>query len=429
MSDALNTLSLAALARRIAGGKATSEGIVGACLARIAVREPDVLAWVSLDPEKALAQARARDRETPRGALHGLPIAIKDVFETVDWPTEYGSPAYSGHRPARDAAVVALLKAAGAVILGKTVTTEFAAAHPNKTRNPHNPAHTPGGSSSGSAAAVADFMVPAGTGTQTMGSVIRPATFCGVVGFKPTFGLVPAAGVQEEAPTVDTIGFFVRAAEDLPLLMEAAVRNRPGAWRAPLDRAPRIGVLRGPAWANVTPAMAGAVEDAAAALARAGAAVRDIAVLPLLEELHQAMAVVLRYESPRMWAYEIAEKHALLSPGLQQFVRDAAAVTADDFIAALGTAERARAWIADTLGGGLDAFLTASAPGEAPLGLGTTGSPTMNQAWTLSHSPCITLPYGKGPKGLPLGIQLVGARYDDARLIAVAQWAEARLAQ
>ncbi|MGH7002342.1 MAG: amidase family protein, partial [Alphaproteobacteria bacterium] len=234
--------------------------------------------------------------------------------------------------------------------------------------------------------------------------------------------------VQEESPMVDTIGFFVRAVEDLPLLMDAAVRNKPGAWSVSSDRAPRIGVIRGPAWANVQPAMAEAIDRAAAALARAGAAVEKIAPAPVLEELQQAMQVVLRYESPRMWAYEIAAKNDLLSPGLRQFARDAASVTADDFIAALRTAELARGWIADTFAaGGVDAFLTASAPGEAPEGLGSTGTPAMNQAWTLSHSPCITLPFGKGPKGLPLGIQLVGARYDDAKLIAVAQWVEARL--
>jgi len=437
MTEKLNTLSLAALARRIADGEATSEAALRACLDRIAERDPAVQAWAYLNPEQALAEARARDREPSRGPLHGVPVAIKDVFETADMPTEYGSPAYAGHRPARDAATVALLRGAGAVVLGKSVTTEFAAAFPGKTRNPHNPAHTPGGSSSGSAAAVADFMVPAGTGTQTMGSVIRPASFCGVVGIKPTFGLVPAAGVQEEAPSVDTIGFFVRKVEDLPPLMEAAVRNKPGAWRVSLDRAPRIAVLRGPAWSNVEPAMNDVVTRAADALRAAGAAVMELPVPPLLEELQRAMFIVLRYESPRMWAYELATKTEHLSEYLKRFAKESSSVTADEFADAMRTAEKARAWIADTLwqgdgvgarGSGFDAFLTASAPGEAPRSLETTGAAVMNQAWTLSHSPCITLPYGKGPNGLPLGVQLVGARYGDAKLIAVAQWAETRLA-
>lgn len=426
MKNDLSTLSLAALARRRADGTATAEAILRACLDRVAAREPDVQAWATLDPDLALAQARARDKETPRSPLHGLPIAIKDIFDTVDLKTEYGSAAYAGFRPEKDAATVAQFKNAGMVIMGKTVTTEFAAFNPNQTRNPHNPAHTPGGSSSGSAAAVADFMVPTATGTQTLGSVLRPASFCGVIGFKPTYGLVSAVGVQAQAPHSDTIGFFARAAEDLPLLMAAIARNKPGAWNRPVDGAPRIGVIRGPNWSGVEAPMARAVDEAAARLAQGGAQVTDIATPEIMEDLFRVVPTILRYEAPIAWAHEALAMRDRLSPWLQKFLAEAEAVTADDFIAAIKVIERGRAWLADIFNS-VDALLTAAAPGEAPRGLGATGSPAMNQAWSLAHGPCIALPFGKGPHALPLGVQLVGGRYDDARLMGIAAWAEPRL--
>jgi Asp-tRNA(Asn)/Glu-tRNA(Gln) amidotransferase A subunit family amidase len=425
MPATLHQASLVTLARKLAAGETTSEAVTRACLDRIAAREPVVQAWAYLDPDHALAQARARDREPRRSPLHGIPLGIKDVFETADMPTEYGSAVYKGYRPPRDAGSVALLRQAGCVLVGKTVTTEFAAGFPSKTRNPHNPAHTPGGSSAGSAAAVADGMIPAATGSQTMGSVIRPAAFCGAVGFKPTYGLIPVSGAQEEAPSADTVGLFAREIGDLAPLMDVLVRGT--AWRVALDRAPRLAVMRGPAWQHAQPEAIRMLDDVAERMRKAGAAVSDLAPAPEMEAMQAAMRTVLFYESPRMWSYEVAEKADGLSPWLRDFARGARAVTADQYISALKAGERGRAWLADRFAG-IDAILTAAAPGEAPADLTTTGNVALNQAWTLAHGPCLTVPAARGPSGLPVGLQIVGARYEDARLLAVAQWVRERIA-
>src|SRR5687768_13590441 len=250
--------SAAEAARRIARGELKSETLVRSCLERIKAREPAVEAWAFLDPELALTQARALDRATPRGPLHGVPVGIKDIIDTADMPSEYGSPIYRGHRPTADAACVALLRRAGCVILGKTVTTEFAHNHPGKTRNPHNPAHTPGGSSSGSAAAVADFMVPLAFGTQTGGSVIRPGSYCGVVAYKPTYNTLPRAGVKANADSLDTVGLYARSVEDAAFFIEALVGLSSGQIGKP-----RIGLCRTWEWDEVQPEMAAAFEGAA----------------------------------------------------------------------------------------------------------------------------------------------------------------------
>ncbi|MFO0987141.1 MAG: amidase [Alphaproteobacteria bacterium] len=276
--------SLAALGADIASGRRRSEDIVRDCLARIEARERTIRAWVHIDPAAALEQARRRDAERPRSPLHGVPIAVKDIFDTVDMPTAYGSPIYAGHRPVRDAAAVALLREAGAVILGKTVTTEFAAAFPGPTANPRNTAHTPGGSSSGSAAAVADGMVPAGLGTQTLGSVIRPATFCGIPGFKPTYGLVPADGIKPAAHSLDTVGFLLGDIGDAALLLGVVTRRD---WQAPLPAAPRIAVMRGPAWAMAQPETVAAVDRAADPVRARGARVAEVPPPPALETLRE----------------------------------------------------------------------------------------------------------------------------------------------
>ena len=265
----------AGTARAIADGRTTSEVAVGACLARIAEREDVVRAWAFLDPDLALAQARACDTATaPVGPLHGVPVGIKDIFDTADMPTGMGSPIYAGHRPAADAAAVAMLRAAGAVILGKTVTAEFAGTHPGATTNPHDPARTPGGSSQGSAAGVADGMVPVALGTQTGGSVLRPSSYCGIVGFKPSFGTFNRAGIKFAAESLDTIGLHARNLEDVVLLRDVLTGRNPDGI-APFDKSPRIGVCRTPLWHLAEPETVAAVEDAAEAIRRAGAAVQD----------------------------------------------------------------------------------------------------------------------------------------------------------
>jgi amidase len=421
----LPELPLAALGAMIADRKTNSEALVEACLARIAAREGTVHAWAHLDADHALKQARARDAEAPRSPLHGLPLAVKDIFDTADLPTAYGSPIYAGHRPPQDAAVVALLRQAGAVILGKTVTTEFAAAFPGPTANPRNPAHTPGGSSSGSAAAVADGMVPAGLGTQTLGSVIRPASYCGVVGFKPSYGLVPAAGMKPGAHAFDTVGFLLRDIADAPLLLSAVTPRRD--WTQPPPAAPRIAAIRGPAWDRALPETVAAVEDAARRLAGAGARVTDVAPPPALETLREAVWTVLCYETYQNLTYERIAHGDRVSPPMHKIFALAAAMSLDDYRAALARALEGRAAL-NALLAGYDAALTAAAPGEAPHGLGATGEGVFNGAWTAAHLPCVTLPCACGPKGLPVGIQLVAPQWRDAELIAVARWAASRLA-
>src|SRR5689334_1166937 len=274
LARGLNELSASEVVAKIASGETTSEAVVRACIERIAARDPTVRAWVNFDPDLALAQAHALDREPRRGALHGLPIGVKDVIDTFDMPTEMGSPIYRGYRPLADAACVALLRRAGAVILGKTATCELAGMAPAATTNPHNGAHTPGGSSSGSAAAVADFMVPAALGTQTGGSVLRPSSYCGVFGYKPTFNLINRSGIKFAAESLDTIGLIARTIDDVELITAAVIGKEP-ACRA-LSSPPRLGLCRTPLWDTAQPETKAAVEDAAKRLSAAGATVREV---------------------------------------------------------------------------------------------------------------------------------------------------------
>ncbi|MGH6968622.1 MAG: amidase, partial [Stellaceae bacterium] len=320
--------------KRVAAGEATAESATRACLDRIAEREAAVGAWAYLDPERALAEARRRDQARAKGPLHGVVVGIKDIFDTADMPTSYGSPLYAGHRPAADAACVALLRAASAVALGKTVTTEFAMTHPGKTRNPHDPAHTPGGSSSGSAAAVAADMVPVALGTQTLGSVIRPAAFCGIVGFKPSYGAINRAGTKLISESADTIGIFVRAVADIPPVLAAFTGAPMDSYDKVLDKPPRIGLVRGVEWDKATAATQAAFEDAARRLAKAGASLRDVAVDPALRTAHERSQVVTGYELARAYAYEWFNHHDRLSPAFAHHVADGMAIAFADYNAA-----------------------------------------------------------------------------------------------
>src|SRR2546423_4080076 len=271
VNERLSELSAAEAARALEENKFTCEALIAACLERIAEREESVRAWAFLDRGAALAEARSLDRVPRASPLHGVPFGIKDIIDTADLPTEYNSPIYRGHRPTADAASVTLLKQAGCLILGKTVTTEFANNHPSPTRNPRDPAHTPGGSSSGSAAAVADAMVPLALGTQTGGSVIRPAAYCGTFAIKPSFGSINRAGVKPVAESLDTVGVFARDAEDLALALEVLC-----GFKTELQTAghPRIGLCRTPRWSDADGATHANLEDAARRLAQAGGTVR-----------------------------------------------------------------------------------------------------------------------------------------------------------
>jgi Asp-tRNA(Asn)/Glu-tRNA(Gln) amidotransferase A subunit family amidase len=424
--DAID-LTVAEAAGRIAAGELTSEALVRACLDRIAAREDAVVAWAHLDPDQALAAARAADAVKPEGALHGVPIAVKDIFDTCDMPTEYGSPIYAGHRPVMDSACVALLRRAGAVLLGKTHTTEFAALHPAPTRNPHNPDFTPGGSSAGSAAAVADRMAPAATGTQTFGSVVRPAAFCGVVGFKPTFGTISRGALKPQAETLDTVGTFSRSVADVPVLMGALTGTDARAFSGGAPDTPRVGVIRGPGWDKAQPETAAAIDSAAAALADAGMRVEALDVPALFEKALDAHFTLGCFEIARSMAHERRVAPDKLSQELSEMVEVGEGVPMSDYRAAVMVREAAAARLA-AIFGDHDVLLTASAPGEAPRGLGGTGNPVFNRFWTFLHVPCITLPCGTGPNGLPTAVQLVGPLGGDVSLIAIARAAETALA-
>jgi len=415
------------LARLIEGGELTAEAVVRSCLERIRQREPVVRAWTHLADVAALEAARACGKGATRGVLHGVPFGVKDIFDTADMPSGYGSPIYTGCRPSFDASAVALPRAAGAILLGKTVTTEFANRHPGPTSNPHNPAYSPGGSSSGSAASVADFMVPLALGTQTGGSVIRPAAYCGVVGFKPSFGLFPPAGMHVNTESLDTVGAMARSVDDIALFRTALMAT---PYEKPVmpDRAPRLALCRTPHWDEAQPEGKAVLEAAAARLGAAGAMIVDGELpadcIDISEIQHRHSA----YEAPRNHAPELYRHAALLSDDLLANGRIAAGrkLSLDDFRTDWRRAERARA-AAQEWAGGFDAILTLPAPGQAPKGLGSTGNAIFNGLWTMLHMPCLTLPAGMGPDGLPVGIQLVCRRHDDRRLIDIGLWVEREL--
>ena len=426
MTD-LRSLSAREAARQIVERRITAEALVSAYLERIEAREAVVGAWQYLDRERALATARRRDSEPPRGPLHGIPIAVKDLIDTADMPTAYGSPIYRGHRPAADASCVALARAAGAVVLGKTVTTEFATFTPGKTANPRNPAHTPGGSSSGSAAAVADGMAPLAFGTQTAGSVIRPGAFCGCIAYKPSYGLINRTGAKPLADSLDTIGVFARSIEDAAFFA-GVLAERPALRQLAIpQQAPRFGLYRTPMWDEAEPATAAALEAARSALERAGAVVTELPIAPEHEGLTEAQDTIMWFETVRSLAYERLERSAELSPPLAQLIDAGMTIGADVYDQARARAAVARAGIVAFFGS-CDAILAPAAPGEAPAGLGNTGNPVFNRMWTLLGVPCVALPALWADNGLPTAVQLVGRLGDDARLMGSAAFLERALA-
>jgi len=423
----LNQISATDAAAAIAAGRLTSEALVASCLERIRAREDAVQAWARVDPDLALAQARSRDRESPRSRLHGIPVGIKDVIDTCDLPTEYGSPIYRGHQPACDAACVAQVRELGGVMLGKTVSTEFATRHPNKTRNPHDPARTPGGSSSGSAAAVADCMVPIAFGTQTSSSIIRPAAYCGVVGYKPSFGLINRAGLKFLAESLDTIGTLTRCIADAALVVEALAGLPPTPFGEVPRLKPRIGLCRTPYWKQADAATQANLENAARLLAQAGARVTDVDLAGEFGALAETQIAVSSYEFYRALTHERTRFPERISASLTARIAAGGNVTRAQYEAGVTLAERCRQRIDDVLRDH-DVLLAPSAPGEAPP-LESTGDPIFGLTWTLLQLPCITLPCGKGPRGLPLGVQVIGNRGGDAALFVNAEWMARALAQ
>jgi Asp-tRNA(Asn)/Glu-tRNA(Gln) amidotransferase A subunit family amidase len=432
----LEWLSATDAARAIAAGAASSEQLVEACLARIRAAEPEVQAWQFLDPEHALAQARARDLDRQEGRscgpLHGVPVGIKDIIDTADMPTEDGTVLHAGRMPDHDATVVAMLRAAGAVILGKTVTTECAYYHPGKTRNPHNVAHTPGGSSSGSAAAVAAGMVPLALGSQTNGSVIRPAAFCGVYGFKPTHGLVSRHGILKLSRTLDHVGFFARTLEDIALLAEQLVGHdehdpdtapraripfvRTAAAEPPLT--PKLAFVKTPVWDRA----AAETREAFAELTEALGAQCEVHELPeSLREAWECQRTIMEAEMAANLDLEWQKGRDRLSDALRAHLARGREVKAIDYQKALARIASLNEGFGE-LFARVDAVLTPAAAGTAPQGLESTGDPAFCTLWTLCGVPALNLPLMKGENGLPMGVQLVSARGDDARLLRTARW-------
>jgi amidase len=418
---ALNTLSVIEAARQIAAKKITSEALVRDCLDRISARELEVQAWTHIDADGALAQARAADKQAGSGLLHGVPIGIKDLIDTADMPTTYGSPIYANHRPAWDAPCVALTRAAGGVILGKTVTTEFANMHPGKTRNPHNAGHTPGGSSSGSVAAVADYMVPAAFGTQTAGSVIRPASFCGVVGYKPSFGLISRVGVKALSDTLDTVGTIARTVPDAAYFAAAVTGRRELIIDKPLNSKLRIGICRTYEWKHAQPETIAALESAASKLAAAGASVSELKLPPTYANLVQAQIDIMFVEQAQSLAYERLNAWPQISKRLQDLFNDGLKISFERFDAAQRLARNCRRSLADVFAD-CDILLAPSAPGAAPAGLDMTGDPVFNRMWTLLRTPCVNVPAAVAENGLPVGVQVIGAFGCDVETLAAAHW-------
>jgi Asp-tRNA(Asn)/Glu-tRNA(Gln) amidotransferase A subunit family amidase len=402
------------------GGLKPSE-LVDACVARADAIEGDVRAWAYLGADKARMAARLADTTGATGPLYGIPFGVKDIIETADMPTGYGTPIYHDHQSPRDAACVALLREAGSICLGKAVTTELAHFHPGKTRNPHALTHTPGGSSSGSAAAVAACMVPFALGTQTTGSVLRPASYCGVYGFKPSFGDVSRSGVLECVTSFDTVGWFARCVGDVELVREGLIRSqhKPLAPRKLSEL--RIALLRGPDWNKAEDYTQGLIEGAADSLASAGATVKPVDAPPGFDSIPVHHRTIAGYEFARAITWERTQRAPMLSPKLVEGrCADGLTTSYEDYAAAQKALSEAR----QAFGGlmqSFDVLLTPAAPGEAWQGLGATGDPVFNTAWTALHVPALSVPAFTGPTGLPVGLQMVGRYREDSALLAAAE--------
>ncbi|MGZ8497353.1 MAG: amidase [Candidatus Binatia bacterium] len=439
----LHLLSACEAARLMRDGVISSEQLVEACLTHIHAVDDNIQAWAFLDPEYALTQARALDQHRlegkPTGPLHGVPIAIKDIFDTADMPTEYGSPIHTGRTPSRDATAVALLRGAGAVIMGKAVTTEFAFLNPGKTRNPHNREHTPGGSSSGSAAAVAAHMVPLAIGSQTAGSTIRPAAYCGVVGFKPTHGLISRHRASPLSRTLDHVGLFARTIDDIALLAEQLVaydENDPdtqprarisfttiSAEEPPL--APMFAFIKTPMWQRSDDETK---EGLAEIVEQLGAQAEEVELFPSAHEGWQWHQTIMGAEVAHNFEREWQNSRALLSEQLRAQIERGREVRAVDYQRALKQIAPMHDSFVELFEQRYDAILTPAAPSAAPWGLASTGDPSFCTLWTLCGMPCITLPLLQSADGLPIGVQLVGARGGDARLLRTARWLAAKAA-
>jgi Asp-tRNA(Asn)/Glu-tRNA(Gln) amidotransferase A subunit family amidase len=432
----MNPLSATEAAAAIRSGALTSVQLVKDCLARIDEVESTIQAWAFLDSEYALQQAREADRRLRSGGslglLHGVPVGVKDIFDTYDMPTENGTVLHAGRTPTEDAAAVALLRAAGAVIMGKTVTTELAVYSPGKTRNPHNPKHSPGGSSSGSAAAVASSMVPLAIGSQTNGSVIRPAAYCGVYGYKPSRGLIPLRGALAQSRPLDTAGVFARNVEDAALLAEQLIASD---WHDPHARPrahpdltsvakqepptpPRLAFVRTNVWASADPECK---EAFVRLLQRLGSYAEEVVLPDWFGQAIDWHRTIMEADLAKSFASEYDRGRDRISARLREMIERGQQCRAIDYNRALDRVGDLEAHLQRVFAD-YDAVVTPATLGTAPRGLESTGSPAFCTLWTLTGVPAMTLPLLKGADGLPLGVQVIGAKGDDARLLRTARW-------
>ena len=431
-----NEMGAVEAAAQITSGRISSEELVRACLERIEAIEETLGAWTFLDAERALEQARKADEERAEGKalgpLHGVPVGIKDILDTSDMPTEYGTVLHSGHRPTYDASVVRQLREAGAVIMGKTVTTELAVYSPGKTRNPHNPEHTPGGSSSGSAAAVASYMVPLAVGTQTNGSVIRPASYCGVYGFKPSHGQISRHGILTQSPPLDQVGVFARSVEDAALISQQIMACDPndpatrpqarpdllGTATAEPPVTPLLAFVKSPVWDEAEDD----TKDAFAELVKhLGEDVEEVDLPEILEKAVDWHRTIMEADLARSFAPQYERGKDKLSAILRGMIERGQTCLAVDYNRAVERIPLIRQ-VFDDVFERYDAIITPATTGEAPAGLDSTGSPIFCTLWTLAGMPAVSLPLLKGSTGLPMGVQLVGPKGDDARLLRTARW-------
>ncbi len=437
----LHALSLLEALRAIREGRVTVTEYIDALAARIAALDPKIRAWEWFEASRAMAEAEERAGgilgDLP---LYGIPVGVKDIISTRGIPTRMGSPIYANHVPTQSAWVVRRLEALGGLVMGKTVTTEFAFRHPGKTRNPWNLAHTPGGSSSGSAAAVAAGFVPVAIGTQTLGSVIRPAAFCGVVGYKPSFGAISRTGIHPFSATLDHVGVFARDVGDAAwfaaCLMGFDPRDEATGVRGPLhtlsvplaprEAPPKLAVVRTPKWPLATEAQRAHFDDAVATLKDAGAIVRDVPLPKAFNDAWDNVMAIMGRDALKSFAAVESRHRIRLSLPLTQLLDRGRAVTPEAYAKARIKRDEYRRWL-DGLFDGCDAIVTIPAPGEAPEGLGNTGDATFNSLWTQTGLPAVTIPSGRGPRGLPLGLQIVGRYREDERALQVALWAESVL--
>jgi Asp-tRNA(Asn)/Glu-tRNA(Gln) amidotransferase A subunit family amidase len=429
MNDATSA-SASVCAARIRAGELTSEALVRACLERIAAREQEVGAWAWLDPQAALEAARRADASPVRGPLHGVPIGVKDIIDTVDMPTGLGFAPYAQRRPSWDASCVAACRKAGAIILGKTVTTEFAYFAAGKTRNPRDLLATPGGSSSGSAAAVADGMVPLAFGSQTAGSLVRPAAFCGIFGYKASHGEFSLSGIRPFAESLDSLGVLARSIDDLALMRQVLL-DRAGA---PLPaspfgaRSPRLGFCRTAQWTDMEPGARIAAENAVARLAAAGARVDAIALPPAFAPLIDAHRAIMAYEAAQNYLFEREQFKGQVSEAFMALCEAGLAISRTYYLRAREQVAQAKQEFRQ-LFAGYDAWIAPSALGEAPLASTGTGDPVMSRMWTALHAPCLAVPTERGERGLPLGVQLVAVEGNDDSLLDAGAWVARHIAE